>query len=80
MICGNSNPDTRRVNISVPFLIPAFNSQKYLERVHDLLSGRARNARWMGCKLVMILHSQFCWVDTWGPNPASYKCKDGMSA
>ncbi|OLH42355.1 hypothetical protein DXO129_08525, partial [Xanthomonas oryzae pv. oryzae] len=30
-----------------------------LEPVHDLLSSSARNARWMDCKLVLSLRSQF---------------------
>ncbi|OLG74251.1 hypothetical protein BXO554_03390, partial [Xanthomonas oryzae pv. oryzae] len=30
-----------------------------LEPVHDLLSSSARNARWMNCKLVLSLRSQF---------------------
>ncbi|OLG62416.1 hypothetical protein BXO439_18695, partial [Xanthomonas oryzae pv. oryzae] len=31
----------------------------FLEPVHDLLSSSARNARWMNCKLVLGLRSQF---------------------
>ena len=34
-------------------------STTLLERVQSLLSIRARNARWMNCKLVLIQRSQF---------------------
>ena len=48
-----------KLHLTINLMSGASIADVVLERVHDLLSSRARNAKWMNCKLVLRCRSQF---------------------